>query len=178
LHTVNVAKPKIFKWTDHSVLLERGDGAITLPPKKQAESKFPETNQRNGLLDRTLLVFQRFLGKPKKVTGEETVDPDTVSVELGDVRRHVLRLSPDGLSIDGHSFRWIDIGEISQMEHAIEIFVVPIKQGPTGYSVLKYMKTTYLLEVPARRVPEIESAIRQFMKRWKPLLKGPYSIAK
>ena len=104
------------------------------------------------------------------------------------LRRHRLRLSPEGLSISVIRFRWIeirrvnirwiDIGEISARGNVIEIFVVPIRQGPHGYTVMRCMNKSYYLEVPAGRKSEIESAIRQFMARWKVPLKGPFNIAK
>ena len=181
VHVAYVEKPQIFEWTDHSVGLVAVEGVgspITLPPKNKAEDKFAETKQRNGILDRVLCGYQRLLGKQKKQPGEETSDPEKVSNGLGDVRQHELLLGPDGLYIDGRCLRWIDISEISHKEHAIYIYVCPVRQGPDSYRVLKLMKTTYSLEVPAGQVPEIESAIRQFMKRWKPSLKGRCIVIK
>ena len=89
-----------------------------------------------------------------------------------------MRLSPEGLSISVIRFRRIDIGEVSARDKVIQIFVVPVRQGPHGCTVMRYMKTTYSLEVPAGRKSEIESAIRQFMARWKVPLKGKFNVAK
>ena len=94
------------------------------------------------------------------------------------LRRHRLRLSPEGLSIGVINLRWIDIGDIIASDNVIEIFVVPIRQGPHSYKVMRFMKTSCYLEVPAHRKSEIESAIRQFMARWKVPLKGKFTIAK
>jgi len=92
------------------------------------------------------------------------------------LRRHRLRLSPEGLSIGVINLRWIDIGDIIASDNVIEIFVVPIRQD--SYTVMRFMKTSCYLEVPAHRKSEIESAIRQFMARWKVPLKGKFTIAK
>ena len=51
-----------------------------------------------------------------------------------------LRLSPEGLSIGLISLRWIDIGEVSAKDNVIEIFVVPVRQGPHGCTVMRCMK--------------------------------------
>ena len=63
-------------------------------------------------------------------------------------------------------------------DNVIEIFVVPVRQNPHRCTVMRFMKKSYSLEVPAGRMSEIESAIRQFMARWKVRLKGPFNIAK
>lgn len=94
------------------------------------------------------------------------------------LRRHRLRLSPEGLSIGVINLRWIDIGDIRASDNAIVIIVVPIKQGPHSYTVMAFMDTTLYLEVPAHRKSEIESAIRQFMARWQVPLKGKFNVAK
>ena len=147
-----VDKSRIFQWTGHSSGLVNVGLQITLPPR------IPDKD---------------------KVT--ETMDPMGSNVTSGGqriLRRHRLRLSPEGLSIGVISLRWIDIGEISARDNVIEIFVVPVRQGPHGCTVMRYMKTTYSLEVPAGRKSEIESAIRQFMARWKVPLKGKFIVAK
>jgi len=166
---------------------------ITLPPKIQDEDNDPETTQRDGFLDRIGRTIRCWFGKHRKsigAVGEEkddepgagdgsdSVGPDEDSGDQRSMRRHRLRLSSDGLSIGGFSLRWIDIQEISSSDNVIEIFVVPVRQNPDGCTIMRHMKTTYSLEVPSGRMPEIKSAIRQFMKRWKPLLKGPFYVKK
>ena len=116
-------------------------------------------------------IGRQFHGLPPKIQDEDSGDQRSM-------RRLRLRLSSDGLSIGGFSLRWIDIGEISSSDNVIEIFVVPVRQDPEGCTIMRHMKTTYSLQVPSGRMPEIESAIRQFMKRWKPRLKGPFNVMK
>lgn len=197
-----VKKPKIFQWTDRSSgLVDIGRRItlpprprITLPPKIQDEDNDPETTQRDGFLDGIGRTIRCWFGKHRKsigAVGEEKDDepcagdgsdpvgPDEDSrLPAMPIRRHRLRLSSDGLSIGAFSLRWIDIGEISSSDNVIEIYVVPVRQNPDGCTIMRHMKTTYSLEVPSGRMPEIESAIRQFMKRWKPPLRGPFSVKK
>ena len=144
------------------------------------------------------MTIQRWFGKWTKTTGavgekddhepsaDDLLDPmgsDEISGGQKILRRHRLSLSPEGLSISVIRFRridirWIDIGEVSARDNVIQIFVVPVRQGPHGCTVKRCMSKTYSLEVPAGRMSEIESAIRQFMARWKVPLKGPFNIAK
>jgi hypothetical protein len=186
-------KARIFQWTSHSSGLVDNGQLITLPPRILDTDNVTETNREDGHLDRIRKAFQRWFGKRIKPIGAEgekenhepsaddLVDPmgsDEISGGKRVLRRHRLRLSPEGLSIGGVSLRWIDIGEISARDNVIEIFVVPFRQDPHGCTVMRSMKTTYSLEVPAGRRLEIESAIRQFMARWKVPLKGPLRVLK
>ena len=147
-----LGRSRIFQWTGHSSGLVNIGLQITLPPRIPDKDKVTETMDPMG---------------SNETSGGQRI-----------LRRHRLRLSPEGLSIGVISLRWIDIGEISARDNVIEIFEVPVRQGPHGCTVMRYMKTTYSLEVPAGRKSEIESAIRQFMARWKVPLKGPFYIKK
>lgn len=167
---------------------------ITLPPKIQDEDNDPETNQRDGFLDRIGRTIRCWFGKHRKsigAVGEEKDDepgagdgsdpvgPDEDSgLPAMRMRRHRLRLSSDGLSIGRFSLRWIDIRKISSSDNVIEIFVVPVEKHPGRTTIMWVMKTTYSLEVPSGRMPEIKSAIRQFKKRWKLRLRGPFRVTK
>ena len=184
---------RIFQWTGYpSALVDMGQ-LITLPPRIPDKDNFTESIREDGHLNRIWRAIQRWFGKRIKPTGAEgekkdhepsaddLFDPmssDEISGGQRILRRHRLRLSPEGLSIGVISLRWIDIGEISARDNVIEIFVVPVRQGPHGCTVMRYMKKTYSLEVPAGRMSEIESAMRQFMARWKVPLKGPFYIQK
>lgn len=155
-------KPRIFQWTDQSGGMVEVGRRIELPPVTETKGKVPKNSRREGPLTTVRRAIQRWFGKGAKPTPQQ----------------HRLHLSPKGLSTGGISLRWIDIGEISVTDKVIEIFVVPVRQGRQGCTVMRYMQTTYTLEVPADRIMEIESAIRQSMVRWKPPLKGPFLIAK
>ena len=188
-----VDKPQIFQWTGHSSGLVDIGLLIRVPPRIPDKDNVTESIREDGHLNRIWRAIQRWFGKRIKPTGAEgekkdhepsaddLFDPmssDEISGGQRILRRHRLRLSPEGLSIGVISLRWIDIGEISARDNVIEIFVVPVRQGPHGCTVMRYMKKTYSLEVPAGRMSEIESAMRQFMARWKVPLKGPFYIQK
>lgn len=197
-----VDKPQILQWTGHSWLGDIGL-LIRLPPRIRDKDNVTESNRENGhlkFIGMTIRGWFRKWKKPTRAVGDkgddkpfadELLDPmgtDEISGGQKILRRHRLRLSPEGLSISVIRFRWIDIrrvdirwidvGEISARGNVIEIFVVPIRQGPHGYTVMRCMKKSYYLEVPADRRSEIESAIRQFMARWKVPLKGKFNVAK
>ena len=158
LHPVDVEKPCTFQWNDISPGLVDVGRQIRLPPKIE------------GGVVRLWRRLKRWIGGfvPE---ARPTNAPDGS-------RRHRLRLDAKGLSIGGERLRWIDIDDVSGGDRSIEIFVVPVRKGPRGYSIYRCFKTTYSLEVPVHRVTEIESAIHQFMRRWKPRLKGPFFIMK
>ena len=171
---------------------------IKLPPRFPGKDNATESIREDGYLNRIGMTIQRWFGKWTKTTGavgekddhepsaDDLLDPmgsDEISGGQKILRRHRLSLSPEGLSISVIRFRridirWIDIGEVSARDNVIQIFVVPVRQGPHGCTVKRCMSKTYSLEVPAGRMSEIESAIRQFMARWKVPLKGPFNIAK
>ena len=194
----NVDKPRIFQWAGRSSGLVDIGLRIRVPSRIPDKDNVTESIREDGCLNRIGKTIQRWFGKRIKPTGGEgekedhepsadvLLDPmgsDEISAGQKILRRHRLRLSPEGLSISVIRFRWIDIrwidiGEISARGNVIEIFVVPIRQGPHGYTVMRCMKKSYYLEVPAGRKSEIESAIRQFMARWKVPLKGKFTIAK
>ena len=198
-----VDKPRIFQWAGRSSGLVDIGLRIRVPLRIPDKDNVTESIRQDGYLNRIGRTIQRWFGKRIKPTGgegekdghkpsaDDLLDPmgsDEISGGQKILRRHRLRLSPEGLSISVIRFRWIDIrridirwidiGEILARGNVIEIFVVPIRQGPHGYTVMRCMKRSYYLEVPAGRMSEIESAIRQFMARWKVPLKGPFNIAK
>ena len=188
-----VDKSRIFQWTGYpSALVDMGQ-LITLPPRIPDKDNVTESIREDGCLNRIGRTIQRWFGKRIKPTGgegekdghkpsaDDLLDPmgsDEISGGQKILRRHRLRLSPEGLSISVIRFRRIDIGEVSARDKVIQIFVVPVRQGPHGCTVMRCMCKTYSLEVPAGRMSEIESAIRQFMARWKVPLKGPFYIKK
>ena len=186
-------KPRIFQWTGHSSGLVDMGLLIKLPPRFPDKDNATESIRGDGYLNRKGMTIQRWFGKWTKPTGAvgekddhepsaddllDSMGSDEISGGQKILRRHRLRLSPEGLSISVIRFRRIDIGEVSARDKVIQIFVVPVRQGPNGCTVMRCMSKTYSLEVPAGRMSEIESAIRQFMARWKVPLKGKFTIAK
>ena len=128
-----VDKPQIFQWTGHSSGLVDIGLLIRVPPRIPDKDNVTESIREDGHLNRIGMTIQRWFGKWKKPTGavgekedhkpfaDDLLDPmgsDEISGGQKILRRHRLRLSPEGLSISVIRFRWIDIrwidiGEIS-----------------------------------------------------------------